>query len=269
MASRHHVEPYPFGAAQYAVDNLQALHGGGVGQHLPAVDVAYGVNAGHVGEQVVVGDYALRAVFHPGGLKVEPCCGRRAAHGHKHAVGFDGGLLALAVECHGAVAHGLHGRLHEEGHAALLYGLAQSLGHIAVEGRQALFEKLNHGDLATETVEYAGKLHAYNAGAHYADTARQLGGGQHTVGRPYHRGVVDALYRQHLWHRTGGYDDVGRCVVLAACRHGVGVLEGSLAPYERYARCRQQRLNAAAERAYHAVLALGGLCEVETVVEAA
>ena len=44
---RHNVESDRVGHSKDAVDHMESLHGGGVGQHLPTVDIANGVDTLH------------------------------------------------------------------------------------------------------------------------------------------------------------------------------------------------------------------------------
>ena len=89
------VEADAIGGAQDVVHGSEALEDGGVGEHLPAVHVADGVDAGHVGLQILVGGDACGAVADVGGWEVETFDVGLAPGGHQDDVGIDEGSFAF------------------------------------------------------------------------------------------------------------------------------------------------------------------------------
>ena len=127
--------------AKDAVDHYPCLHLGGVGQHLPAVDIADGVDARDGGLEVVVDGDSPTVIVGEAGIGEVVLHIGLAPRGHEDDVGID-------------VVERLYGRLHVEGDAALLQELAQTLGHIGIHHGQALFQVLNDRDFSAEAAEY-------------------------------------------------------------------------------------------------------------------
>ena len=92
-----------------------------MGQHLPTIHVAYGIDSRHGGLHVVI-DLDARA-----GIIVEACqlevvrYAGRTAHGHQHLVGLNGLFLSfLVLESDALRRNGRHATLHAERDAAFL-----------------------------------------------------------------------------------------------------------------------------------------------------
>ena len=112
-----------------------------------------------------------------------------------------------------------------EGNPLLLHLLAQSLGNVAIEGRQTLLQKLNHSHLGTKTTEHAGELHADDACSDDAETLGQRVEVQQAC-RINHTRIVGTFYGKPFGLGTGGDDDVLGGVSFVTCEnHGDSPLD--------------------------------------------
>ena len=203
----------------------------------------------------------MRLYLHVGVAELQPVGHGCAACCHEHAARFHRRFLALSFVDYGARSDALHGCLHDELHAFALHSLAQALGNVAVDGRQALLEKLYHRNLAAKSVHHRGKLHAYHTGS---DNRQPFGnsleaehlGGCENVGQGY---AVDG---RHLRLRPRSDDDVPGSVFGAVAYHGVVVLEACAPSDEGYARLCEQLFHSASELLHHRVLVVCSLCKI-------
>ena len=179
------------------VHHMQSLSGGGVCEHLPAVDVADGIYALDVGLEVLVGDDGAFGCFDARLFETESVGAGCPSGGHEHLVGLHLRRLSLALIHHSVGGDFLHRRLHDEVDTPSGDGLAEALGDVAVEHGQAFLEIFHHGDLGAQTAEDGGELHAYDSCAYDAHPWRDGIGVEELIGRD-HDTAVGSGDGQHL-----------------------------------------------------------------------
>ena len=175
---RHNLQIDVVGASRYVVHAAHSLHDCRMGEHAAAVNVANGVNAGHVGLHVVVNGYAAALRLYACGFNPDAFNVGRTPRGNEHCVGGCSPGLALAFVAYLQLAVGLadagHSGLHHELDSALLHGLAHAARYVGVVWRQALFHVFDNGYFAAETFEHGCELESDYA---CADDAKPVGNG--------------------------------------------------------------------------------------------
>ncbi len=154
---------------QAVVHRDERFVGSDVGEHLPAVDVAYGVHAGRSGLQVVVHDHvAARVDLRPHGLQADAGRVRLPADRHEDLLGGDLGAVRqlgrhVVVR---VLGDALHLGLQQHLDAALAVRALELLGQPQVFQREHLRQHLYHGDPGAQLVVEGGELAADDPGPH-------------------------------------------------------------------------------------------------------
>ena len=113
------------------------------------------------------------------------------------------------LEEHFAISNLLNTTLHIEGDSLFFHLLAQTLGNIAIEGREALLEVLDDGYLRAKAIENACELHTNNASTDNNKALRE-GFEVQQARRIYYMGIVGTIDGQPLGFRACGDDNVIR-----------------------------------------------------------
>ena len=183
-----------------------------VGEHRPGDDVADGVDARHVGGEMVVDDDTAALSRDAGLFEPEPVRIGLAADGDEHDVGLESLRLAAGGRFDRDLApvRGLHlGDLVREAEFDSLF-LEHALelpGDLAVHAGQDAVEEFDHRDLRAEPPPDRAELETDHAGADDEQPLRHRGKRQRT-GRGDHdfSSIVDARQRRDVG--AGGDDDV-------------------------------------------------------------
>ena len=248
------------------VQGTVGLECGGVCQLAKAVDVAHGIDVGQGGLHVLVHRDALGGVGNAYVVQIERREVGATSHGHEHKVAdFLLRCLLLDIFHHLAVflgADGTDGTTGLEVDALLLQRGAQTLGNVAVEGRQNLLAVFHYRNLTAEGIEDAGELQSYHTAAYDAQALGHLAEVEH-LGGCHHSLAVCSFDGKELGHRTSGNDDVGGRVFLFAYTDGVLVHKLCLALHEGDAGCFHQCGDATCQLLHDAILACNGFGEVE------
>ena len=153
------------------VDRMDGLHLGCMSQHLAGVHVAYGIDVRNCGLQMFI-DGNTRAF----GI-VKTCMtemvkhARRTTYRHEHIFCFNrDGVSFFVGEHHPIPCDGCDATLHVEGDTLFFQRLAQTLGNIRVEHRQALLQKLHHRHFCAKRIENTSKLHADDTSTYNTET---------------------------------------------------------------------------------------------------
>ena len=261
---RHHLVADVAGLAENVVHHVEALELSSMGQHALSVDITDGIDARDVGLEVVVHLNAALGEVDACPFQAQPLDVGLTSGGDEDEVGLYGLLLTLTLEGHGIAADSLHASLHIELHAPFADLLAQPLGDVAVERRQAFLQELHHRHLRAEAAEGRCKLHSDDA---CSDDAQPLGHllDIEQLGRRDDIRLVDAWYGNHLRTRTRGDDDVLCFILLAVAHHRPRVLQLGMSFNVGDAGHLHQRIHTAPERLHDTLLALGNLLEVNLV----
>lgn len=278
----HDVEANLVGATENRVYHANALHRGGVGKQLPAIDVADGEDAALAAcllddlEGVGIDLDAETVGFDAGAVEIEVLDVRRATRCDENHIGLDAFLLAFAFEGDNLSVNLLHAGAEIELHTALFELFAQSLGDVAIDGGQTFLEVFDNGYFAAETGENAGKFHADDTCANDAKTFRNL-----LDVKQFGRGDAirprDARDGQDFRARARGDDDVvGLKLLHEGFRlaatfgidgrdnlDGVGILEMAVAVYEGDAGLLHERFHARAQLLHNLLFALHDLREID------
>ena len=203
------------GMGVQALDGLHADHAlmlGLVGQHGRARHIADGVDAGHIGAAMAVGDNGAAIQLHADLFKAEILGVADHAHGGDHALGLEALLHALVVIHRAGDVIGPLLHLHHLGgghdlDALLLEALARDGGDLGVLHRHDLRQHFDHRHLAAHGGVEAGEFDADGARAH-DDQRLGESGGDHGLEIGPDQLAIGLDARQHARPRAGGNDDV-------------------------------------------------------------